>query len=45
MKGNPMRAAVSRGEVQFGTWLNLVRNPSILTLLKAAGLDFVRVDM
>ena len=25
--------------------MNLVRNPAILTLLKAAGLDFARVDM
>ena len=40
-----MREAVSRGEVQIGTWINLIRNPAILTLLKAAGLDFARVDM
>ena len=45
MKGNPMRAGVSRGETQFGTWVNMVHSPSILTLLKAAGLDFARVDM
>src|SRR6201986_3929977 len=42
---NPMKAAVARGELQIGTWVNLVRNPAILTLLKAAGLDFARVDM
>jgi len=40
-----MKAAVQRGEVQFGTWVNMVRNPAILPLLKAAGLDFARVDM
>ena len=45
MKSNPMRAAVSRGEVQIGTWVNMIRNPAILTVLKAAGLDFARVDM
>lgn len=45
MRGNPMRAAVERGELQVGTWVNMVRNPAILPLLKAAGLDFVRFDM
>jgi len=45
MRGNPMRAGVMRGELQLGTWVNMVRNPAILTLLKAAGLDFARVDM
>jgi 2-keto-3-deoxy-L-rhamnonate aldolase RhmA len=40
-----MRAAVERGELQFGTWVNMVRNPAILPLLKSAGLDFCRVDM
>jgi 2-keto-3-deoxy-L-rhamnonate aldolase RhmA len=45
MQGNRMRAGVERGEVQIGTWVTLVRNPAILMLLKAAGLDFARVDM
>jgi 2-keto-3-deoxy-L-rhamnonate aldolase RhmA len=45
MRPNPMRAGVERGEVQIGTWLTMVRTPSILALLKAAGLDFARVDM
>jgi 2-keto-3-deoxy-L-rhamnonate aldolase RhmA len=45
MKPNPMRAGVERGELQLGTWVNMVRNPQILPLLKAAGLDFARVDM
>ncbi|WP_158920659.1 HpcH/HpaI aldolase/citrate lyase family protein [Acidisphaera sp. S103] len=45
MRPNPLRAGVERGELQIGTWVNLVRNPAILTLLKAAGLDFARVDM
>jgi 2-keto-3-deoxy-L-rhamnonate aldolase RhmA len=42
---NPYRARAEKGEVQLGTWVNMIRTPAILTLLKAAGLDFVRVDM
>jgi 2-keto-3-deoxy-L-rhamnonate aldolase RhmA len=45
MQPNPMRAGVERGEVQIGTWVTLIRNPAILQLLQAAGLDFARVDM
>ncbi len=45
MQANPMRAGVERGEVQIGTWVTMLRNPAILSLLKAAGLDFARVDM
>ena len=45
MRGNPMRAALERGEVQIGTWVTMVRNPSILMLLQAAGVDFARIDM
>src|SRR5947209_11235392 len=45
IKTNPMRAALAAGRVQIGTWINLTRNPAILTLLKSAGLDYARVDM
>lgn len=45
MQPNRMGAALARGEVQIGTWVTMVRNPSILMLLKAAGVDFARVDM
>jgi hypothetical protein len=45
MEANPLRAAVARSELQIGTWINLIRNPAILTLLQAAGLDFARIDM
>jgi 2-keto-3-deoxy-L-rhamnonate aldolase RhmA len=45
MNDNHYRARAERGEVQIGTWVTLIRTPSILTLLKAAGLDYVRVDM
>jgi len=42
---NPLRAGLAAGRVQIGTWINLARNPAILTLLKSAGLDYARVDM
>jgi 2-keto-3-deoxy-L-rhamnonate aldolase RhmA len=45
MRTNPVRAAVERGQLQIGTWINMIRNPAILPLLKSAGLDFARVDM
>src|ERR1700754_5269482 len=45
MEANPLRAGLERGELQIGTWVNLVHNPAILTLLKSAGLDYARVDM
>ena len=44
-KQNPMRAALAMDKVQIGTWINLARNPAILTLLKSAGLDYARLDM
>lgn len=45
MKANPIRAALDRGELQIGTWVNMIRTPALLPLLKAAGLDFARIDM
>jgi len=42
---NRYRERAERGEVQIGTWVTMIRTPGVLTLLKAAGLDFVRVDM
>ena len=45
MNPNPLRAALERGELQIGTWVNMIRTPAILPLLKAAGLDFARIDM
>src|ERR1043166_6590444 len=45
IKTNPLHAALAAGRVQVGTWINLTRNPAILTLLKSAGLDYARVDM
>jgi 2-keto-3-deoxy-L-rhamnonate aldolase RhmA len=45
MRPSAIRAGVERGELQLGTWINMARNPAIRALLKAAGLDFVRIDM
>jgi len=45
MKTNPLKNALAAGRVQIGTWINLVRTPSILTLLRSAGLDYARIDM
>jgi len=42
---NAYRARAERGEVQIGTWVTMIRTPAVLTLLQAAGLDFVQVDM
>src|SRR5262244_2022875 len=42
---NLYRVRAERGEVQVGTWVNLIRTPSVLMLLRAAGLDFARIDM
>jgi 2-keto-3-deoxy-L-rhamnonate aldolase RhmA len=45
IKSNPMKASLAAGRVQIGTWINLIRTPAVLTLLKSAGLDYARVDM
>jgi 2-keto-3-deoxy-L-rhamnonate aldolase RhmA len=45
MNDNAYRTRAERGEVQLGTWVTMIRTPAVLTLLKAAGLDFARVDM
>ena len=45
MNENKYRTRAERGEVQLGTWITMIRTPAVLTLLRAAGLDFARVDM
>jgi 2-keto-3-deoxy-L-rhamnonate aldolase RhmA len=42
---NAYRARAERGEVQIGTWITMIRTPSILTLLQTAGLDYARLDL
>jgi 2-keto-3-deoxy-L-rhamnonate aldolase RhmA len=45
LKLNPLKVGLRAKRVQLGTWINLVYNPSVLTLLKSAGLDFARLDI
>lgn len=45
LQSNPMKAALKEGKVQIGTWLNVTRNPAVLTLMKNAGMDYARIDM
>src|SRR5207245_9370461 len=45
MQTNSMKQALAHGETQVGVWINMVRNPAILRLMKSAGLDFARFDM
>jgi 2-keto-3-deoxy-L-rhamnonate aldolase RhmA len=45
MRENAYRARAEQGEVQIGTWITMIRTPSVLMLLQAAGLDFARLDM
>src|SRR5271154_7126848 len=45
MTANPLKTALAEGRVQIGTWVNLIRNPAVLTLLKTTGLDYARIDM
>jgi 2-keto-3-deoxy-L-rhamnonate aldolase RhmA len=45
MRKNPLKPALASGRTQIGTWINLVRNPALLTLLQSAGLDYARIDM
>jgi len=45
LRSNPLKSAIAANQVQIGTWVNLARNPAILTLLQSAGLDYARVDM
>ena len=42
---NAYRARAERGLVQIGTWITMIRTPSVLTLLQAAGLDYARLDL
>jgi uncharacterized protein YbaA (DUF1428 family) len=30
---NAMKAALAEGQVEIGTWVNLIRNPAVLALL------------
>src|SRR4029453_1295479 len=45
MNDNAYRTRAERGEIQIGTWVTMIRTPAVLTLLRAAGLDYARLDM
>jgi 2-keto-3-deoxy-L-rhamnonate aldolase RhmA len=45
MRTNPMKEGLAKGEAQIGSWVNMVRNPAILQIMKSAGMDFARVDI
>ena len=34
MNDNAYRVRAERGEVQIGTWVNMIRTPAVLTLLR-----------
>lgn len=45
MNDHAYRTRAERGEIQIDIWVNMIRTPAVLTLLKAADLGFVRADM
>jgi len=42
---NKVKRALKSGQVQIGTWLNVLRTPQIMRMLKTSGFDFVYIDM
>lgn len=45
MRPNKVKRALQNGEVQIGTWINVLRTPQITQILATAGFDFVYIDM
>ena len=45
MNPNPFRKRYEQNDIQIGTWVTTFAQPSILRLLKSAGLDFACVDL
>ncbi|MGB3501628.1 MAG: aldolase/citrate lyase family protein [Mesorhizobium sp.] len=45
MTPNPFRKRYEQNEIQIGTWITTFSQPSILRILKSAGLDFACVDL
>lgn len=45
MRQNRVKRALKRGEVQIGTWVNVLRIPQITQMLATSGFDFVYIDM
>ncbi len=45
MRPNKVKRALSRGEVQIGTWVTALRTPQIAQMVATAGFDFMYIDM
>ena len=45
MRPNTVKRALLNGEVQIGTWVNVLRTPQIAQMLATAGFDFMYIDM
>jgi 4-hydroxy-2-oxoheptanedioate aldolase len=45
MRPNKVKRALMNGEVQVGTWVNVLRTPQITQMLATAGFDFMYIDM
>jgi hypothetical protein len=42
MNDNAYRARAERGEIQIGTWVNMIRTPAVLPASYAAVVDEIR---
>jgi 2-keto-3-deoxy-L-rhamnonate aldolase RhmA len=45
VRTNNVKRALMKGQVQIGTWINVIRTPHITQMLATAGFDFMYVDM
>ena len=45
MRDNKVKRALMNGEVQIGTWVNVLHAPKIIQMLATAEFDFVYIDM
>ena len=45
MRPNRVKRALKNGEVQIGTWVNVLRTPQIAQMLATSGFDFMYIDM
>jgi len=45
VRPNRVKRALMNGDVQIGTWVNVLRTPQIAQMLATAGFDFMYIDM
>lgn len=45
MRPNKVKRALMNGEVQIGTWINVLGTPQITRMVATAGFDFLYIDM